>query len=231
MFSRQQTIAVFGFAFFLVLSSSVNSFELLSEGAMGSVSAVSANSAEDIVNVIGSTAAGLTTDDDYDELPFQENTSSQGDVSAEAVAGYVSDGYASEEVNEVKVELEMALTQEVEGWVSSLTDRQNVEVSYVEELPISTFEDNAAFIIPEVDIDDGIFDNNTNADDNTLYEISRINQTITVLNGGLDSIEYIVERQLERAATIAVDNGDSLGSGYVSNLRSLSNISIARVRE
>ncbi|MFT6121958.1 MAG: hypothetical protein ACJASG_000479 [Oleiphilaceae bacterium] len=222
---QKQKRAILGLTAFMVLSGSVSAFELLSEGAMGSVSAVSANSAEDIVSVIGSTAAGLTVDDDYDELPFQVSASVQGVV----MGGY--------EVDEAQSELEFALTQEVEGWVNSLTDKQGsgAEVSYVDELPSSRFEDNAEFIIQDVEFESVIFDSNLNDNSNTLYEIGRVDQTITVISSGVDSIQYIVERRLERAATIDSfrldDDTPSLGSGYISDLTSISNVTIAQVRK
>jgi hypothetical protein len=222
---QKQKRAILGLTAFMVLSGSVSAFELLSEGAMGSVSAVSANSAEDIVSVIGSTAAGLTVDDDYDELPFQVSASVQGVV------------MGGDEVDEAQSELEFALTQEVEGWVNSLTDKQGsgAEVSYVDELPSSRFEDNAEFIIQDVEFESVIFDSNLNDDSNTLYEIGRVDQTITVINSGVDSIQYVVERRLERAATIDSfrldDDTPSLGSGYISDLTSISNVTIAQVRK
>jgi len=224
LFQKQKN-AIFGLTFFMVLSGTVSGFELLSEGAMGSVSAVSANSAEEIVSVIGFTAAGLAIDDDYDELPFQVNSTIQSSV---------SDGY---EVDEAKAELEFALTQEVEGWVSSLTDKQglDIEVGYVDELPVSTFEDNADFIFQDVQVESVVFDSNLNDDGNTLYEIGRVDQTFTVINSGVNSIEYIVERHLARAATIDSfrldDRTPSLGSGYITDLTSISNVTIAQIRK
>jgi len=223
--SQKHKNASLGFALFMALSSAANGFELLSEGAMGSVSARSANSAEEIVSVIGSTAAGLTVDDDYDALPFQVSATIQNSV---------TEGY---EVDEVKSELEFALTQEVEGWVNNLTDKQglDVEVGYVDELPSSTFEDNAEFIIQDVEVENVVFDPNPNDEGNTLYEIGRVDQTITVINSGVNSIEYIVERHVEHAATIDAfrldDNTPSLGSGYITDLRSISNVTIAQVRK
>ena len=223
MLFQKQRFALLG-ATLMVLSSVVSGFELLSEGAMGSVSAVSANSAEEIVSVIGSTAAGLRIDDDYDELPFQ--------VSARVQSNVID----STEVDEVKSELDFALTQEVEGWVNNLTDKQgeDFEVGYVDELPSSTFEDNSEIIIQENDVANVTFDNNPADDDNTLYEIGRVDQTITVINSGVDSIEYIVERRVERAATIDAfrldDDTPSLGSGYITELVSVSNVAITQVR-
>jgi hypothetical protein len=225
IFFQKQKSTLFGLALCVGLSGTANGFELLSEGAMGSVSAVSANSAEEIVSVIGSTAAGLTVDDDYDELPFNVNSSIQNDVTA---------GY---EVDEVKSELEFSLTQEVEGWVTNLMDKQGqgVEVGYVDELPLSTFEDNTEFVIQDVEFQSVVFDSNLNDGSNTLYEIGRVDQTITLISSGVNSIEYIVERRLERAATIDAfrldDDTPSLGSGYISDLRSVSNVTIAQVRK
>lgn len=224
LFQKQKN-AIFGLTFFMVLSGTVSGFELLSEGAMGSVSAVSANSAEEIVSVIGSTAAGLTVDDDYDELPFQASATIQRSV---------AEGY---EVEEVKSELEFALTQEVEGWVNNLTDKQglDVEVGYVDELPLSAFEDNTDFVVQDIETESVIYDFDLNDDSNTLYEIGRVDQTITVINSGVNSIEYIVERNIDRVATIDFyrldDDTPSLGSGYITDLTSLSNVTIAQVRK
>jgi len=223
--SQKQKNTILGLTFFMGLSSAVSGFELLSEGAMGSVSAVSANSAEEIVSVIGSTAAGLTVDDDYDELPFQASATIQRSV---------AEGY---EVEEVKSELEFALTQEVEGWVNNLTDKQglDVEVGYVDELPLSAFEDNTDFVVQDIETESVIYDFDLNDDSNTLYEIGRVDQTITVINSGVNSIEYIVERNIDRVATIDFyrldDDTPSLGSGYITDLTSLSNVTIAQVRK
>jgi len=223
--SQKQKNTILGLTFFMGLSGAVSGFELLSEGAMGSVSAVSANSAEEIVSVIGSTAAGLTVDDDYDELPFQASATIQRSV---------AEGY---EVEEVKSELEFALTQEVEGWVNNLTDKQglDVEVGYVDELPLSAFEDNTDFVVQDIETESVIYDFDLNDDSNTLYEIGRVDQTITVINSGVNSIEYIVERNIDRVATIDFyrldDDTPSLGSGYITDLTSLSNVTIAQVRK
>jgi len=100
--------------------SNVLSFELLSEGAMGSVSALSANSAEEIVSIAGSSAAGLRIDDDYESLPFQ--------------AEVLVDEF---DLDEVSSELNFSLTQEVESWAQNL-DTQNIaadansEVGYID---------------------------------------------------------------------------------------------------
>jgi len=216
----------------LTLAASAYSFELLSEGAMGSVSAVSANSAEDIINVLGSTAAGLTVDDDYDELPFQAEKVEQIETVTPSAA-VVTEGY---EADEVSVELNFELTREVENWATDLDSQQGskFEIGYVDELPDSTFEDSNDFIIVPNEFESVIYDNDLESDENTLYQIGRVDQTITVLESGVDSIHYIVERYVERAATIAYgqdDGSPSMGSGYITDLRSISNVNIARIRD
>jgi len=205
-------------------SSSLFAFELLSEGAMGTVSAISANSAEDIVNIAGSTAAGLRIDDDYESLPFQSSVS-----------------VAEDETDEVSTELDFALTQEVETWAEGLRTQSSDVVSteskigYVDVLPESSFDD-AVFFIRDDEFDEIIFDpgSGTNEEDSTVYELGRVEQSITLLEQNLDSIRYVVERRVEFAATIDAhlsDDTPSMGSGYISDLRSLSNVMIATVRD
>jgi len=205
--------------------SQLYAFELLSEGAMGTVSAVSANSAEDIVNVAGSTAAGLR-DDDYESLPFQVGLSIE-----------------ENELDEVSTELNYALTQEVENWAENMrkqgeSSSADVQVSYVDELPPSSFED-AVFFVRDNEFDSIIFDpdldsTSNKAEDSTAYELGRVEQTFEVLEQNVGSIHYVVERHVEYAATIdahASDDTASMGSGYISNLRSIANVKIATVRD
>ena len=209
----------------LAIVPSASAFELLSEGAMGTVSAVSANTVEEIVNVAGPTAAGLTVDDDgYELLPFQSSI-----VIKDANPDEVTDG------------LEFALTQEVETWASSLQVQdefagldQAESVGYVEELPPSAFED-AVFLIRDDEFDSVIFDSE-DQEEETSFELSRIEQTVNVLEQDLDSIQYVLERKLEFAATIAPTTRDedreaSIGSSYISDLTSVSNVRIATIRD
>ena len=205
-------------------SATVISFELLSEGAMGSVSAISANTAEEIINVAGPTAAGLRIDDGYEVLPFK--TSVQVEASAK---------------DEVSNELDFSLVQEVGSWVESLDRRNEVvsstglEVGYIDELPPSSF-DESSFVIRDDEFDRVIFEPDANRDDqgSTTYEIGRIEQTITKLEQKVDSVQYIVERKVDFVATIDAfvsRDSPSIGSGYITNLTSISNVTIATVRE
>ena len=207
------------------LSLSVNAFELLSEGAMGSVSAVTANSAEEIISIAGASAAGLRVDDDYESLPFQT------DVQIEE--------YATDETSE---ELNYALTQEVGAWAETLRQRTenavpaNLEVGYIDELPESSF-DETAFVVRDDEFDRLIFEPDTlneNDQESTIYEIGRVEQTLTKLQQNVDSVQYIIERKVDFVATIDAsisDDTPSIGSGYITNLTSISNVKIAAIRD
>lgn len=191
-------------------------FELLSEGAMGSVSAVSAPTAEEILNVAGSPAAGLS--DDYEVLPFRSNVS-----------------VAIGDTDEVQTELDFALTQEVEAWAEELRRQGEVqfEVGFVEQLPPSEFEVNP-FLFQEDLTSSFEVGSEEDPDLRTVFQLGRIRQTFEVLDSGVDSISYRVERYVERAATINADpsgDGSSIGSGYISELRSFSNNTLTAIRD
>lgn len=207
------------------VSQSALSFELLSEGAMGSVSAVSANTAEEIVSVAGSSAAGLRVDDGYEILPFK--------------ASVKVDAYAKDEVSE---ELDYSLVREVDTWADTLRQKSEVapassfEIGYVDELPDSSFEESS-FIIRDEEFDRLIFQPesaDSQDQEKTTYEIGRVEQTITKIEQRIDSVQYIVERKVDFVATIDAaisDDSPSIGSGYITNLTSISNVKIATVRD
>lgn len=199
------------------------SFELLSEGAMGTVSAISVESVEDIVNIAGPTAAGLTVDDDgYELLPFQSDV-----VIPDANPEEVTDA------------LNFAMTQEVETWANSLnvqgaTVVDSNNIGYVDELPPSAFEESV-LQVRDAEFDSIIFEPEVDEESGASFELSRVEQTIRVLEQDLDSIRYVVERKVEFVETVAPepaeDQAPSIGSGYISNLTSISNVHIATVRD
>lgn len=223
--SKLLNYKVVGLLLCLLLSRLSFAFELLSEGAMGSVSAVSANTAEEIVSVAGASAAGLRVDEDYEVLPFKVDTQ-----------------VSESDTDEVFAELNFTLVQEVDSWAESLRQRTEIltstdfEVGYVDELPPSTF-DESAFVVRDEDFERLIFEpDNARQDDqeNTIYEIGRVDQVITKLEQNVDSVQYIVERKVDYVATIDAsisDNSPSIGSGYITNLTSISNVRIATVRD
>lgn len=206
----------------MAVSPYASSFELLTEGAMGTVSAVSAESVEEIVNVAGPTAAGLTVDDDdYELLPFQSNI-----VIEDANPSEVTDG------------LEFALTQEVEVWATSLSSQGEVQtvsgaVGYIDELPPSVFEESTQTIRDD-EFDSIIFDE-SDQETETSFELSRIEQTVDRLGQRLDTIRYVVERNTDFVATIAPPPAEgqapSVGSGFISNLKGVSNVTVAAWRD
>tara|TARA_R110001592_G_scaffold140266_6_gene361061 strand:- start:229 stop:909 length:681 start_codon:yes stop_codon:yes gene_type:complete len=216
---------VLGLICLTLLSRAVLSFELLSEGAMGSVSAISANTAEEIVNVAGSSAAGLRIDDGYEVLPFK--TSVKVDTS---------------DKDEVSNEIDFSLVKEVDSWVDSLRQRAEVanssalEVGYIDELPASSF-DESSFVIRDDEFDRVIFEPKSGSandeQESEIYELGRVEQAITKLEQNVDSVQYIVERKIDFVATVdaSPDNQQSIGSGYIANLTSISNVKIAEVRD
>jgi len=200
--------------------SNVLSFELLSEGAMGSVSALSANSAEEIVSIAGSSAAGLRIDDDYESLPFQ--------------AEVLVDEF---DLDEVSSELNFSLTQEVESWAQNL-DTQNIaadansEVGYIDVLPASVDSD-LSFIIPEF-TGPATFDPDSDGNEEEVDSVAvSLDQTLDLLSNNTETIETRVYRKIDFVATIDAtpDNVPSIGSGYISNLSSYSNVKIAEFRD
>jgi len=201
---------------------SATAIELLSEGAMGSVSAVSANSAEEIVNVAGETAAGLAVDDEYESLPFE--------TSAVVVEG---------DVDTREDELQYDLTQEVEAWANSLRERQGAQngadVGYVDELPPSSFEDAVVYIRDER-FDEVVFaPSDQNEIEGMVFELGRVEQTITVIEQNVDSVERHIERTVDFVANIDAYIGDpgeaSIGSSYISDLHGESNVRIAAIKD
>lgn len=205
----------------LVLSSLVYAFELLSEGAMDSVSAVSVESVEDIINIAGNPAAGLTEDDDYDSLPFQSSVT-------------VEEG----ETDEVQTELNFKLTQEVEAWADELRQQgsRQLEVGYVEELPPSSFDSQPVFFqgTRELELTRSDDDDDDEEEDEAALEEDRIRARIQQLNSGVGSITTRFERYVESAATVNPypdGGGSTLGSGYISNSLSTSTQTYSNYRD
>lgn len=200
-----------------VLASGASAFELLSEGAMDSVSAVSAVSADELLNIAGSPSAGLS--DDYEALPFQTSvTVAEGDR------------------DEVQTELDFALTQEVEAWAEDLRQQGEFafEVGVVEQLPPTIIDPGVGLFQDESPLEFRVESDSGDDSRDTLFQQGRITQTFELLNSGVDTITYRVERYVERAATINANPGNSnssIGSGYISEARSFSTNTLTAIRE
>ena len=207
-------------SFMTMLGVQSNAFELLSEGAMESVSAVSVSSAEEIISLAGATSAGLKVDDKYDSMPFKAQVKvKKGDV------------------DKVSTDLNFQLTKEVENWATTLQGtkggvKSGLKIGYVDVLPPSTFKD--VVIVNKSQFDTITFDADEYNDNSTVYELGRVDQTIDIIKQNLDSVQYTVRRRVEYLATLNANpfnNETSLGSGFITNLNSVSNVKIAAVRE
>ncbi len=207
--------------FVCLCSIRVFAVELLSEGALESVSAVAGESAEEILNAVGAPSAGLEVDDGFERLPFRTRIE-----------------VGVDDIDDVAQALDFALTQEVESWASDIRQRVGdaFEVSTLDRLPLdeafTNFNANAL-------VDEGVrlvevFVGGESADDATSYQSSRVEQTLQLIDSGVDSIEYRFERYIELTATVDADpfdNGRTIGSGYISQLRSSGSVSLTRVRD
>ena len=207
--------------FVCLCSIRVFAVELLSEGALESVSAVAGESAEEILNAVGAPSAGLEVDDGFERLPFRTRIE-----------------VGVDDIDDVAQALDFALTQEVESWASDIRQRvgDTFEVSILDRLPLdeafTNFNANAF-------VDEGarlveVFVGGESADDATSYQSSRVEQALQLIDSGVDSIEYRFERYIELTATVDADpfdNGRTIGSGYISQLRSSGSVKLTRVRD
>jgi hypothetical protein len=207
--------------FVCLCSVRVFAVELLSEGALESVSAVAGESAEEILNAVGAPSAGLEIDDSFERLPFRARIE-----------------VGMDDIDDAAQTLDFALTQEVESWASDIRQRvgDTFEVSILDRLPLdeafTNFNANAF-------VDEGarlveVFVGGESADDATSYQSSRVEQTLQLIDSGVDSIEYRFERYIELTATVDADpfdNGRTIGSGYISQLRSSGSVKLTRVRD
>jgi hypothetical protein len=207
--------------FVCLCSVRVFAVELLSEGALESVSAVAGESAEEILNAVGAPSAGLEIDDSFERLPFRARIE-----------------VGMDDIDDVAQALDFALTQEVESWASDIRQRvgDTFEVSTLDRLPLdeafTNFNANAF-------VDEGarlveVFVGGESADDATSYQSSRVEQALQLIDSGVDSIEYRFERYIELTATVDADpfdNGRTIGSGYISQLRSSGSVKLTRVRD
>lgn len=185
-----------------------NAFELLSEGAMDSVSAVSAQSVEDLISIAGSPAAGLS--DDYESLPFQTRL--------KVVEG---------NTDKVQTELDFELTKEVEAWAGVLREQgeRQIEIGFVDELQPSSLDVNPFVFQNEQALDFTPDEDGEGDEERTTLRQGRITRSVELLEPGVESITYRYERIIEDAATInanPLNDNTSIGSGYISEVHGTS---------
>jgi len=205
-----KNIKLFFYVALLIVSvaSKVHAFELLSEGAMDSVSASSGM-------YIDKDDSAPDRDEGFDQLPFE--TSVQIETS---------------DTEETSVELDFALTKEVEAWATNMRDSGNVsfEVGIVEELQPSNFE------VPQIFYNDGTvqvedisaigYDSNGHGA-NVTYQRGRTSRSMDLLDITHNSISVRLETYVERAATINADptqTGHAHANTYLSDIHAVSYI-------
>lgn len=175
-------------------------FELLSEGAMESVSVRSGP-------VLESRLSDSELADGYEPLPI--NTSVKVNVS---------------DTDEVSVDLNFVLTQEVESWANNVRDRGDIlfEVNTIDVLPSSDTYD-FHFELGHAGIE--ILDAKGDETGRVTYQRGDTSHSINIVDASLNSITVQGSSYVERAATIDANpyqDGSSLGSTYLSDIRASS---------
>jgi hypothetical protein len=175
-------------------------FELLSEGAMESVSVRSGP-------ILESRLSDSELADGYEPLPI--NTSVKVNVS---------------DTDEVSVDLNFVLTQEVESWANNVRDRGDIlfEVNTIDVLPSSDTYD-FHFELGHAGIE--ILDAKGDETGRVTYQRGDTSHSINIVDASLNSITVQGSSYVERAATIDANpyqDGSSLGSTYLSDIRASS---------
>jgi hypothetical protein len=207
-----------GFALALALAVPAHAFELLTEGAMDSVSAATVPESEEIINIFGTPAAGLRVEEGYfEDLPLVDDS-----VQLE--------GYSMEDQSE---ELSRTLSLEVESWADNLrqTAKVTFEVGYVDQLPVAAepvFQ--APVYIQSIPIDAEAFI--IGSDGRMSFQTGRVDQVFELIDSGVNSISFTVRREIDRISTLNAQpqDGPSNGSAFLSNLVSDSRISFSDER-
>lgn len=179
----------------------LSAFEILSEGAMDSVSAVASGSAESLLNIAGAPAAGLVVEG-FDALPYQQSTVRR-DVS-------ISDE-----------SLDASFVTQIEVWADERrqTSGSGFEIGYVEELPEldgpSLQDDADGDVVESKDSVSGGLDEE---------EERRVDLTIEVdERGELLPTSRFFDRSFESRASVDTDIADysrTPGAGFVFDLGS-----------
>lgn len=175
-------------------------FELLSEGAMESVSVRSGP-------ILESRLSDSELADGYEPLPI--NTSVKVNVS---------------DTDEVSVDLNFVLTQEVESWANNVRDRGDIlfEVNTIDVLPSSDTYD-FHFELGHAGIE--ILDAKGDETGRVTYQRGDTSHSTNIIDASINSITVEHSSYVERAATIDANpyqDGSSFGSTYLSDIRASS---------
>ena len=188
------------------------SFELLTEGAMDSVSAVSGpivtgsafNDSVAKKNALSSRTQ--MTADGYEKLPFETNNLLQ-----------------PSDANEVSLDLDYAFTSEAENWAEKLrvdTD-ERFEISVTDVVPFSKFEVVNNNFFGDFSRDVRIIPIQGGPEDGE-YQLGKLDQTIDTFFVEHNSISYEVNSHVDFAATINSqaypEDGLSFGNVYLTDI-------------
>jgi len=184
---------------FIFVGSAAHAFELLSDGAMDSVSAFPGQSAEE-------ESSAIFAEDGYEALPFETVMK-----------------IGASEIEEVSTELNFALTQEVENWANLVQPGQDVqiEVGTVDILPPSSFD------VPEIYFGDGYSDiEEFELANGAKAQRGRVTSEFHHYGKTTDhAIGHVIEGYVERAASIGFDphgDGAVIGNTYLSDIHTFS---------
>jgi len=180
----------------LALSPAGFAFELLSEGAMDSVSVNSGPVADNLL-------LEEESDDDYEKLPFQTSIKIK-----------------AEDTDEVSVESDFALTQEVENWANNLRD--NVDAQFEVNTIDSLITPGDELKIDKQHYDIVVIDAIGDETGKVRYERGHHSHSTKVLEASRNSITVEHTAYTERAATIDANpyqDGSTYGSTFLTDIR------------
>lgn len=190
----------------LIANNSVG-FELISEGDMGSVSASAVGHSHDIRTYESDTNVR------YELMPFETSV-------------YVE----YDDTDEVSIDMEREFALEVEDWAVKLQENQTYqnEISTIEAIQTPLVEDFE--IDDSIEVDEQITEISLGQNTEDIrFQLGRVTQTSELLESQENSVRYTVESFVEQAATLNANpfqEEHTFGSTYITNLKSVSNVTI-----
>lgn len=189
-----------------LISIEAQALELLSESAMENVSGTLSHRVDE----------KPARDDGYESLPFESKfTIEEGNT------------------NEVSTVLEFSSVKEVDEWADKLRENRSASLQRDTIESLHRQQSNIDFTLPDL-IEDGkpqegvLLEVSVSGNDEPAdYLFGRVERSVAISEATANSIRVITESFVERAATINADafqDGGSIGSVYISNIRSYSNI-------
>jgi len=196
----------------------VGAFEVLSEGAMGKVSAVSTDNVEDLINVNGPAAAGVEADTDYEKLPLDVSVSLEG-----------------EEAPDFTSELKQAVTKEVEAWADNLRERKGLdyitnEIPVIDDIGPELTPEQVSSVVNDVRLLRTPEDQEGRELEDTLYILRNSKNQVETETVASDHIIVSIQSQIDRVSDVNMRftaDSASLGSIYITGLKTNSVLDIS----